>query len=624
MISNLKLSKNKTVLKIVFVVIVLSLLLTGTVGYIVIGSKDYIVKINDSLITKNQFIQAVKQEKELFKKEGLEDYYYKIINNKKEKNIFYQNILNNLIGIVLLNQYAHKIGLSVSEHKIKKEIYNMDFFKKNGVFDKKKYEFFFKKYNIKENDFLKDVYENLINRQLIKIYLNNEFVLPEEYKLYADFILEKREIKMAKLFFSDYFNKQNVKENELLEYYNKNKNNFFSTEKIKIDYIKFNLNSQYKNINISDSEVETFYKNNKDYFTDKERRHYSMIQLDTKKEADSIISSLNSGVDFKYLAFKKSTDKFSATKNGSIGWFDSLSTPSEIINANLNKIGQISKLIQLGKHYIIFRLDNIKYKKVKSLKLVKKNIINILKNKKALNLFSLLKKNIKNVISQYKENDIYKISSIYNSKVISTNWFSKNNVPKGINYNKLIYSVFNSDLTIKKTNKNFLNLINLDKKNFIVFKNKDYKPKKILSFSQSKKKIFNLIKLNKTFLKMKEKSNQLILRLKNNKNKDVSKNTEIIFSKSFIVNRFLSEKKLSDIVFSMPIPKKNNPIYFTIKDNDNNLVIIKLIRIINNSLKKDKLKLFSEYYNNLFSNIIFELFISNLRENAKINFGKID
>lgn len=624
MISNLKLSNNKTILKIVFIIIVISLILTGTAGYIVIGSKNYIVKVNNSLITKDQFIQAIEQEKEAFKQEGLENQFYKIINNEDEKNIFYQNVLDNLIGIILLNQYSNKLGLSVSDEKIKKEIHNMDLFKKKGIFSQEKYEFFIKKYHIKKDDLLEDIRKNLVNRQLVKIFFNNEFVLPEEYKMYARFVLEKRKIRTATLPISKYFYTQNVTNQELLEYYHKNKDNFYSPERVKIDYIKFNLNSQYKNINISNSEIKVFYEKNKEYFKEKEKKHYSMIQLNTKKEAESVISDLNAGVDFRYLAFKKSTDKFSADKKGSIGWFDSSSVPKEINNAHLNQIGQISDLLKLGKHYIIFRLDQIRRENIKSLNSVKNRIIHILKKEKALNLFSLLKENIKNIIMKDKKNSIVKVNDIYKNKIISTNWFDKNTIPTDINYNKIVYSIFNNDFTIKKEKRFSLNLMDLDKENFILFQTKEYKPKTLLSFLQSKNKIKNLIKLNKAFLKLEEKSNKLIFSLKNSKDKDISKKLGIVFTEPFVINRFLSEKKLSDYVFNMPIPKKNNPIYFTIRDNSNNLVIVKLIDVIHTPLKDNQLQLFSEYYSNLFSNMILEIFMLNLRDKASINFGKIN
>lgn len=624
MISNLKLSNNKTVLKIVFFIIIISFIVTGTVGYIVVGSKNYIIKVNNSLITREQFIQAIKQEKEIFKQEGLENQFYKMINNRSEKNIFYQNILDNLIGIILLNQYSNKLGLLVSDKKIKEEIYSMDLFKKNGVFNQEKYEFFIKKHHINKKNLVKDIRKNLINRQLIKIYLDNEFVLPDEYKTYARFVLEKRKIRTATLPISKYFYQQNVTNQELLEYYRKNKNKFYSPEQVKIDYIKFNLSSQYNNINISNSEIKIFYEKNQEYFKEKEKKHYSMIQLDTKKEADFVISSLNSGEDFRYLAVKKSTDQFSARKKGSIGWFDSSSIPKEIDSANLNKVGQISDLLKLGNHYFVFRLDKIKNENIKSLKLVKDKIISIIKKEKALSSFYLLKKNIKDIITKDKKNSIFQINNMYKKKIISTNWFNKNTLPSEINYNKIIYSIFNDDF-MEKENKNIsVKLINLDKENFIVFQKKQHKPKTLLSFSESKKKIKNLVKFNKAFLELEKKSNKLIVALQNSKGKDISRKIGIVFSEPFIINRFLSEKKLSNYVFNMPIPKKDNPIYFTVRDNNNNLVIVKLIDVINDPLKNEQLPLFLEYYNNIFSSVILELFISNLREKANINFGKIN
>lgn len=621
MMSKLRLAANKPILKIISIIIILSFLLTGTAGYIVIGSRDYIAKVNGVIITKDQFQQAVQQEKDLFKEEGLHEELIKIMSSKESKKIFYRQILERLIGIILLNQYSEKIGLSVSDEKVKKEIYQMSFFQKNGNFNQKKYQFFLKQNKIKNSDFLENVRKNLIYQQIIDIYFSDEFILPEEFKFYIRFLLEQRKIKLSTLFFSDYYSKQTVNNKELLNYYTINQKNFFSPDRININYIKFNLNSQNQKISFSENELRQYYIQNKEEFIEKEKRHYSMIQLDTKEKSNFVLKSLRSGVNFKKMVLENSTDKLSLVNNGSIGWFDIDSIPYEIKDSNLNVVGQISDVIKSGKSYVIFRLDEIKNKKIKKFNLVKGEIFKKLKYKKLFDEFNYLKKNLNLIISKH-EKSFSKIENIVKRKKIKTGFFDKKHFPKEINYTQIVNSIFDKNFVKNEEKKDcFLKLIDLDNENFVIFQIKDYIPQTLQTFNEAKKKIIHLVKLNKTSFALEEKAKEVLFYLKNKKNK---LKVNINFSKPLIINRFWENKLLADSVFNMPSPQKNNPIYFVVKDKKNNLIIIEFLETIHKLINVNKLNPFFKHYKIVFSNIIFEIFMNVLHNDSKIEIGKID
>lgn len=620
MMNKLRLAANKPILKIISIIIILSFLLTGTAGYMVIGSKDYVAKVNNVIITREQFKQAIQQEKDLFKEEGLENELLKIFSSEKNKKMFYQQILDRLIGIILLNEYSKKIGFSVSQSEVEKEIYKSSFFHTKGVFDQKKYQSFLKQNNIKIRDFLENVQKNLINRQIIKAYISDEFILPEEFNFYIRFLLEQRKIKIFTLLFSDFYSKQVVHYQELLKYYNLNKERFFSPETVQLNYIKFNLNLFNKKIFFSEEELQNFYIQNKEKFKQKEKRHYSVIQLDTQKSANLIFKSLKSGANFKDLAIRNSTDKFSAMNYGSIGWFDFDSIPYEIKYANLNKIGQFSNIIKSGKRYLIFCLDKIQPETIKSFKSVKSKIIKKLKYQKAFTDLQMLKQNlnlaIKNKIS------FAEIEKIVGRKILTTDFFHRNNIPKDINFTPIIDEIFKENSVKNEIkNNNDLKIINLDHENFIVFQIKQYKPKILQSFVQAKKSLIHIIKFEKTSDKITKKANQILFDLKKNKNNLKFKNVK--FSKPLFVNRFWNNADLTEQIFNMPEPKKNDPIYFIIKDSKNNLIIVQFLEVIHKKMYSYQIQPFFKNYKIIFSNIIFELFMNCLHSQAKIEFGKI-
>ncbi|BGI51119.1 MAG: peptidylprolyl isomerase [Arsenophonus endosymbiont of Ceratovacuna japonica] len=617
----LRAAANSTVLKIVFIIIILSFLLTGISGYLVNNSNNYIAKVNNITISHDQLNQAFQQEKQELQ-ELLGDQFTKIISSNQVINMLNHQALERLINVILFNQYSNKLGLIITDDKIKQHIYNMSIFQTNGHFNNKKYLSILSTYNININDLVQEIKQNLINSKLSKIYITDEFVLPEEVNYYAKFFLQKRKVKIANLSFIKYQSKQIVTNKELQDYYNIHKNNFVSPEQVKVSYIKLNSSNKYKNQVIQEEEIKRYYNKNISRYTQNEKKHYSMIKLATKKDIDYIFKSLSNGVDCKQLIKEKSIYKFNIVNCSSLGWMEDNFTPNEILIANLTKKGEFSNIIKSNNGYIIFRLDDIKPKIVKSLQSVKNEIIYDIKNKKTINEFYLLQKTASRIA--LNENESLKaVENAINIKAVTTDWFNRNNIPKEIKFDKIINFIFNKKLL----DKNRLigvnsDVINIDDNNSFIIRIEKYKTESIKPFNQVIKMVFKLVKMNKAIKNMEEDNNKLLTLLKYKTSEDALKKLGINFSNIKIINRFGKNDSLSEAIFQMPIPKKNIPTYFSIKDSKNNLIIIKLIEVISVKPTQKELKVFSKRFKTMFSNMIIESLILNLRDNANIEIYK--
>lgn len=611
-------------LKIIFIVIIISFLLTGTAGYFVVGSKNYIAKINNTIITKSQFEEAIFQEKQMLLKEGLKYQLDKTTKTRAGVNNFKASVLDRLILIVLLNQFAKSIGLSVSNEKIRNEIYNIPFFNENGNFSSEKYNAVLKKNSIHENILLENIKNNLIINQIFKIYFLDEFILPNELKYYADFLSEIREIKLFTLNFDNYKSKQNVTNEEILKYYFFNKKLFFSDDEVKIKYIKFDSKDLFYNTNISSLEIKNFYKNNINKFIQNKQKHYSMIKVKNKKDGINILKSLFNGESFSKIAKSVSIDKNSSKNNGSIGWFERGSETHEIKIANLKNKGQISKLIFSNNNYIIYRLDDIRQKYVKKISEVKKEIFNILRHKKSRELFKSLKIKINNLI-KYKKYSIFDVSKKTNINIIQTSWMNINNISKDIKFKKITNFLFDKkNILNNPSNKFNSNIIDINDECFFVIHIDKYKNKSLKSLKYVKNNIIDLIKSNKALTNLKKDVSNILFELNNKGTNNLSSKFKVIFGKSIFVNRFLGNRLFIDKVFNMPYPTKSNPIYFSIRDMKNNFVIVKLLKVFYQKYSNDDLKSFINDYKIVFSNIIFEMFVKFLHNSSKIEIEKFD
>ncbi|MGP1956418.1 MAG: peptidylprolyl isomerase [Arsenophonus sp. NC-PE1-MAG3] len=623
MMDTLRTAAYSPVLKIVFVIIILSFLLTGLGSYFINGSSNHAVKVNGTEISQFQLHKAFQQEKQVLQ-ERIGDQFSKIASNEKWIQILRRQALERLINVTLLNQYSYQLGLTASDNQIKQHIYNMPIFQIEGRFDSKKYRTILSKKNVNADDLAKEIRYNLINRQLSKIYVTNEFALPEEIKSHAELLLQQREVKIATISLADYQSKQIVTDKELQDYYDTHQNSFISPEQVQVSYIKLDAASQRNKLSIKDEELKSYYEKNITNFTQPEQKHYSMIQLATKKEADSVIKALASGVDFKQLVAEKSTDKFSAANNGALGWMEVTSTPSEIIAANLIKKEQVSSIIKSTTNYMIFRLDDIKPEFIKPFQSVKTEIANTIKSKKAINAFFLLQQTASRAAIDDNKS-LITTEKVTGIKAVTTDWFSRNNLPEEIKFDKVADAIFNGNLVDKNklTNINS-DVINVDSERAFIIRVEKYKPEVIQLFNEVKKTVAELVKLNKAIKEMEAESNKLLIALKQGAGDAALLKQSITFGKAKIIERFDQNNSLTEHIFQMPTPKRGAPTYLSTKDTKNNLIIIKLLKVTQGQPTEAELKIFSKHYKMILGNVMIELLMLNLRDEAKIDLGRIE
>ncbi|MGP1930300.1 MAG: peptidylprolyl isomerase [Arsenophonus sp. ET-YP4-MAG3] len=622
MMEKLRIIANSLMLKILFVIIILSFLFTSVSSYLINDSNHYAVKINDVTINKIQLKQAFQQEKQILQEQIVEDKFLEIINSDQGIKMLHHQALERLIGTTLLNQYSNQLGLVVTDNQIKQYIYNMPIFQINKHFNGEKYRSVLSKYNVNSNDLANEIRQNLINSQVIKIYMIDEFVLPEEVKTYSQLFLQKREIKTVTLSIVNYQSRQIVTDKELYDYYNMNQKNFILPEQVQISYIKLDAASKYKNIEIKDEEVKNYYKQNIINFTQPAQKHYSMIQLATKKEANSIIKALSAGVEFKKLVTEKSIDKFSSKNYGSLGWIEVTSTPSEIIAANLTKKGQVSNVIKLATNYVIFRLDDIKPEIIKPFQSVKTEIINKLKNEKAIDTFYSLQQTISRAMIDDKES-LITAEKITGIKAVTTGWFSKENLPEEIKFDKVAHTIFNSNL-LDKNGPTGINsdIINIEGNRAFIIRIEKYKPEVMQEFNEVKEKVIKLVKINKATKEMEDDGKKLLIALKHKVGQSILVKLGVNFDDVKIINRFEQNDLLTEQIFQMSLPKENTPTYLSTKDTKNNLVIIQLNKVIQKQVTEDELNIFSKRYKIILSNAMMQSLMFNLRSSAKIDLWK--
>ena len=623
MMENLRTKANSPFLKIVLALIILSFVLGGVMmGGGLGGGGNNAAEVNGQPISREQLQQAFQQERQSMQ-EYLGDKFSEVASNEESMNMLRRQALDSLINNQLINQYANELGLSASDEQIEQAIFAMPIFQTNGQFDSQKYRDILNRYNINADDFAAQMRQDLTRAQLAKSFTGTDFALPSEVKTYAALFMQEREIRIATLSLAQIQAKQVISEDELKAYYDANQNSFIAPEQVQVSYVEMDAAAMPK-ATITDDEIKAFYEQNLKNYTQAEQKHYSMIQVSSEKEANNIVDELKSGADFVAIATEKSTDKYSAANKGAIGWMEAASTPSELISANLTEKGQISAPIKSQDNYVIFRLDDIKPEAVKPLDEVKESLeVTLLQDKNIKQFYDLQQK-----VSEAATNDNESLISVENVsglKVVTTNWFDRNNPPAALNFPKVVNEIF-SERLIDKNGSTGINsdVINVEGDRAFVVRVTHFKAEMTEPFEKVKSDIEALVKRQKADAQLKAEGDKLVAELKAGKGDEALNTAGIKFGDVQKISRLMPQTAITNAVMEMPQPAEGKPTYTTARDEQDNLVIIQLDKVTLGQPTEEELSQLTREYQGAMSAAVNEALMLNLRSNAKIEIQNLE
>ncbi|VEB64006.1 Peptidyl-prolyl cis-trans isomerase D [Providencia rustigianii] len=349
-----------------------------------------------------------------------------------------------------------------------------------------------------------------------------------------------------------------------------------------------------------------------------------MIQVASEKDAQALETELKNGADFAALAAEKSTDKFSASNKGVIGWMEAASTPSEIISANLTEKGQVSAPIKVQDNYVLFRLDDITPEAIKPLDEVKDSIKTSLTQDKSIKQFYDLQQKVSEAATNDNES-LASVESVSGLKVSNTEWFDRKNPPEALNFPKVINEIF-SERLIDKNGATGINsdVINVEGDRAFVVRVTQYKAEMTEPFDQVKSEIATLVKRQKAFTQLKADGDKLITELKAGKGDEALKAAGTQFGSVQTVSFIAPATDVTDVAMKMTPPIDGKPTYSIAYDKQDNLLVVQLDKVTLGQPTAEELSQLGSQYQAMMSSVVNESLMQNLRANAKIEIQNIE
>ncbi|MGB0848657.1 MAG: SurA N-terminal domain-containing protein [Thiolinea sp.] len=278
-----------------------------------------------------------------------------------------QMALDNVINRTLLRQKAEAEGYRASANEVANTI--SQYFQKDGKFDSEQYQRFLTTQRRNQGEFENQVRDDLTQGHFQQAVSSTAFVPKTQAEYYQSLRQQKREIETFTLKAADFEKQIEIKDEQITDYYEKNKSRYMTEEKVKLAYIDIDQDALAEGIEASDEQLEAFYEENADNYVTPESRNVSHVLIEikdgkedeAKARAETLYKAIDSGErTFEDVAKNDSDDKVASEKEGELADVVAGDWGPEFEKAVFAlEAGKVSEPVKTEAGFEILRVNNI-------------------------------------------------------------------------------------------------------------------------------------------------------------------------------------------------------------------------------------------------------------------------
>jgi peptidyl-prolyl cis-trans isomerase D len=360
------------------------------------------------------------------------------------------NVLEELIQKRLALQEAQSLGITASDEELVNSLAQVPDFQVAGRFNKDRYLQLLRVNNLNPSEFEEEQRQQLTIQRLYAVILDSVHVTDAEVRDRYRVEQEKINLHYVRLPLSDFIPEVQLTEDEVKQFYDRNKESLKEPLKIQVEYLSYPFEQFLPSAQIDDKEVENYYQANREskfHHPKQAKVRYISLRLtpaveakqkdEVKARASRILADARAGKDFAQLA-KQNSDDPSAEKGGDVGWVVQGQLPPTIDKPifSLAK-GEVSNVIETPGGLEIVKVEDTKEEKTESLKEATAEITRTLKAEKG-------KRDAAAAADRDREKalsgtDFGKLAQERGAAVSVTRWFSNGEVLPEIGPNQEFY-----------------------------------------------------------------------------------------------------------------------------------------------------------------------------------------
>ncbi|WP_373018671.1 SurA N-terminal domain-containing protein [Thiomicrorhabdus sp.] len=346
------------------------------------GDKVVVVaQVNGEDISARDFLMLYNRQKSRLEKQ-FGDMYDQVVKDDELRD----QVLQALIESEVIRQWANDNNMIISDAQLAGTIHAAEVFQQDGKFSQKVYEELLMRNGMNVARFEYEQRQFLLENQYRSLSLASSFATNSEVEQLAQLQAQQRNINYLRIDQRPFLKTVEVTQDQVADYYAKNKSAFVEPEKVEIQYIDISKEALAKQIPAPEEALKAYYEDNKLLFTLPEKRHakHILIALEAdSKEADDkakqtiaeVQKKLEAGESFEELAKTYSQDPGSAQSGGDLGTFEQgMMVPAFDEAVFSMKVGEVSQPVKTDFGYHLIKLEGIEPKKVEDFATVKDQV----------------------------------------------------------------------------------------------------------------------------------------------------------------------------------------------------------------------------------------------------------
>ena len=422
------------------------------------GDKIVVVaEVNGEEVTAGEFLTLYSRQQSRLR-EQFGDLYDQVVKDEQLRT----EVMDALVETTVVRQWAQDNNMMISDEQLAVSIESAEVFQKDGKFDEQQYQEILLRNGLNVARFEYEQRQFLLENQNANLTMSSAFVTDAQMKQLAALQFQEREVNYLRVDQRPFNKAATITPEQVQAYYDDNKADFVTPEKVVIEYVTLSQDALAKNVPVEAAALEAFYEDNKDQFTQSEQRQAShiLVRVDVaeqdeaaRKKIDELAVKIKAGEDFAALAKEFSDDPGSAAMGGDLGMFQQGMMVPEFDQAVFSmKEGDVSDVIKTEFGYHIIKLVKIQPKTTSAYADVKAEVEQMLRSQEAEKQYYDLLEQL-NTVAYEQSDSLIPAADAVGLEVQTSQPFAKTGGQGDVISNmKVVTAAFSDD--VKKSNLN--------------------------------------------------------------------------------------------------------------------------------------------------------------------------
>jgi peptidyl-prolyl cis-trans isomerase D len=472
-------------------ILIIPFSLFGIQQYLAPSANTSIASVDGEDIDMNMYYQELDVTQRYYQQRLAADY------TQEFDDAIKQNILEKIINMKLLENFANSINIVTTDEEVRKVIRADKTFQIDGEFSNEQYI-----RNLRLMRYTLESYETFQSKilsynQILKNLSESSFWSDIQIEQINNLFSQQREVSYIALTTEKYEDQISVSQSDISDYFNANNSNFLEGPKVKVDFVELSLENIDEPEDADNETLQSLYDENSELYTNPERRRAQHILVEGEDLAKDLLEQIKQGADFVELANTNSIDTSSNEQGGDLGLFEIEHMVPEFgkVVFEMN-VGNISEVVKTDYGYHIIKLNEIQQSTLQSFEEVREQLVALYKNEAKQKILFDLEEEFANLA--YEES-LDMLADQLDLEIQTSDFFSSGELPTSLgtielsnsNATTILSAAFSEGVIEEGENSD---VIELDQNNFVVLSLSSLQPERQKELNEVEAQIIATLK----------------------------------------------------------------------------------------------------------------------------------